>query len=60
MAISEKAKKITESIYTAYSSSTGVLFGIPPAFRTSVTAIVSAALEIADEYEDPKPAEGGE
>jgi len=44
MAISERAKEITDNIYTAYGSGTGVLFGIPSAFREGVRAIVQSAI----------------
>ena len=46
MAISEEAKKVTEYIYIAYGSSTGVLFGIPPAQRSAVEAIVQVAIDL--------------
>ena len=46
MAISEKAKRVTEMIYVYYGSGTGYLFGIPPEFRLAVEAIVSVALDI--------------
>ncbi len=44
MAISEQAKEITNNIYSAYGSGTGILFGIPAAFRGGVETIVQAAI----------------
>ena len=52
MAISEKAKKVTEHIYNAYGSGTGYLFGIPPEFRCAVEAIVDIMLRLAGEEEE--------
>ena len=49
MAIGEKAKEITEKIYQAYGSETGVLFGIPPKQRASVEAIVQATITFQEE-----------
>ncbi len=49
MAISEQAKEITERIYQAYGSGTGVLFGIPPAQKASVEAIVQATITFQEE-----------
>ena len=51
MAISEKAKKVTEGIYGAYGSGTGYLFGIPPEHRRAVEAIVDIVLGLECEEE---------
>lgn len=51
MAISEKAKRITEHIYKAYGSDSGYLFGILPNYRSAVEAIVQCTLDIAAEPE---------
>ena len=45
MKISEEAEEITESIYTAYGSGTGILFGIPSNLHTAVSVIVQLALD---------------
>ena len=45
MDIEKEPMEITEQIYQAYGSSTGVLFGISPGMRSSVLAIVKAVLE---------------
>lgn len=45
MNIEEKADEITDNIYHAYGSGTGVLFGIPSHLRKSVRAIVKITLE---------------
>ena len=37
--------KLTEELYTAYGSGTGVLFGIPSELRSSVRTIVKLVLE---------------
>ena len=52
MAISKKATEITDLIYKAYGSGTGVLFGLPPAFYASVQAIVQAVLSFNEDYEE--------
>ena len=57
MAISEKAKAVTQKIYNAYGSGTGYLFGIPPEHRYAVEAIVDVVLEhdwpgVAEDKED--------
>ena len=43
--LKEKAKEITDKIYAAYGSGTGVLFGIESRWRRSVETIVRIALE---------------
>ena len=43
--LKEKAKEITDKIYAAYGSGTGVLFGIEPHWRRSVETIVKITLE---------------
>jgi len=40
-----KIDEITDGIYRAYGSGTGVLFGIPSNLRTSVRAIIKLTLE---------------
>lgn len=45
MAISDKAKELTECIYKGYGSETGYLFGIPPDKREAVEAIVQCTLD---------------
>ena len=57
MAISEKAKKITEKIYLAYGTDSGILFGIPSDRRTVVEAIVSATLRFTEDESDDKKEE---
>jgi len=52
MAISENAKQITEHIYKAYGTDSGVLFGIPPEHRSVVEAIVQCVLDIVSESEE--------
>ena len=51
MAISDKAKRITERIYLAYGTDSGYLFGILPNYRSAVEAIVQFTLDIKDEPE---------
>ena len=43
------AKEITERIYEAYGTDSGVLFGIPPAYRDEVEMVIKVALEIDKE-----------
>jgi len=45
MAISQKAKDITERIYIGYGSDTGYLFGINPDLRYAVEGIVQCVLD---------------
>lgn len=52
MAISEKAKKITELIYKSYGTGTGYLFGIPPESKPTIEAIVDATLSFSKDIED--------
>ena len=53
MAISEKAKEITDEIYTLYGTGTGWLFGIDAKFRGSVEAIVNVTLQFSAEEKEP-------
>lgn len=55
-----KIDEITESIYEAYGSGTGVLFGIPSELRSSVRAIVKLVLEQAQKSNTPNKAVGEE
>ena len=53
MAISQKAKDMTEKIYVYYGSDTGWLFGIPPDLRFAVVGIVQCVLDqIEDEQSE--------
>ena len=52
--ISDKAKKITEKIYLAYGTDSGILFGIPSDKRSIVEAIVSATLRFTEDESDKK------
>ena len=52
MAISERARQITDQIYRAYGSDSGGLFGLRPDARSAVEAIVSTALEMAEKEAD--------
>lgn len=45
MAISDRAKEITEEIYVLYGTGTGWLFGIDPRFKQGIYAIVQATLD---------------
>ena len=49
MTMDEKILKITDKIYQRYGSHYGVLFGIPANQRSSVEAIVKAAVDIVTE-----------
>jgi hypothetical protein len=44
--ISDKANEITDTIYKLYGTDSGCLFGMPPAFREAVSAVVEAAIFI--------------
>lgn len=55
MAISNRAKEITNGIYGAYGSGSGYLFGIEPHNRSGVEAIVQVVLDIVKYAEPPKP-----
>jgi len=46
MAISEDAKDITNRLYKAYGTGTGILFGIPSNLRSAVEAIVQCVLDM--------------
>lgn len=50
MAISKKAIEITDRIYQAYGTHSGILFGIPSSCRSAVEAVVSSALEFDKDY----------
>ena len=50
MAISKAAKNITEQIYIAYGSGSGVLFGIKPTERLAVEAVVQCVLYQLEEH----------
>ncbi len=52
MAISERAKQITDQIYRAYGTDSGHLFGLPPSARSAVEAIVSIVLELTKKEDD--------
>lgn len=42
--------KVTDGLYEAYGSGTGVLFGIPSHYRDSVRAIVKVVLKMKEGY----------
>ena len=52
MAVSERAKGITEKIYLYYGSGTGYLFGIPPEHRRAVESIVEIVLSFECKEEE--------
>lgn len=52
MAISEKAKMITELIYRVYGTDSGYLFGISTIYRTTVEAIVQITLDMEKEVKE--------
>jgi hypothetical protein len=43
------AKEITERIYRAYGTDSGILLGIPAEYRDEIEVIVKVALEIDKE-----------
>lgn len=56
MAITARAKQITERLYTAFGTHSGILLGIPSHLRSSVEAIVQQTLDIENE-QDTEPIE---
>ena len=52
MAISQRAKDLTENIYLAFGSGTGWLFGISPDLRLAVEGIVQCVLDQVEEVEN--------
>ncbi len=48
MVTDERIDEVTEEIYRAYGSSTGILFGIPSSERPTVRAIVKVVLDIKE------------
>ena len=50
MAISEKALAITERIYAAYGTDSGIVFGVSS--RGAIQAIVQVTLDMVEEDED--------
>ena len=42
----QEIDEITDELYRAYGSGTGILFGIPPHLRSSVRAIVKVILSM--------------
>ena len=47
--ITNHAKEITNRIYIAYGSDTGVLFGIPLNWRFSIESIVQCTIDFENE-----------
>lgn len=57
MAISNRAKEITDGIYRAYGSGSGYLFGIPPEHRLAIESIVQVVLDRCDAQHEPSETE---
>jgi len=47
--ISDKAKAITEYIYRAYGTDSGYLFGILPACRSAIEAVVQCTVDVIED-----------
>ena len=52
MAISQRARDLTENIYLVYGSSSRWLFGISPSLRSGVEAVVQSVLDQVEDEED--------
>ncbi|KKK83025.1 hypothetical protein LCGC14_2797500, partial [marine sediment metagenome] len=48
MPISIEARKLTDRIYEAYGTGSGIIFGIPPEHRDAVVGIVQSVLDFHD------------
>lgn len=51
MAISARAIQITDKLYVAFGTDSGIIFGIPANLRWSVEAIVQQTLDIEAEQD---------
>lgn len=47
--IAKRADEITDTLYAAYGTDTGILFGIPAQYKSVITTIIRFTLEEEDQ-----------